>query len=108
MACPTKKSTKLATREIDNVTAANTIALAVYSTPRRGITASEVRIIPVEYSEVITSAPSTTMISSPSATCPVRLASAALKPGPIPCETIPAQFRTAQAMLATTWASSVQ
>jgi hypothetical protein len=108
MACPTKKATKLVTREIVSVTAVNTIAFAAYSTPRRGITASEVRIIPVEYSEVMTSAPSTTMINSPRATCPVRLASAALKSEPAPCETMPAQFRTAQAMLATTRASSVQ
>src|SRR3984893_7494272 len=100
MACPTKKATKLVTREMVSVTAANVIALAAYRTPRRGITASEVRIIPVEYSEVMTSAPSTTMISSPRATCPVRLASAALKPGPIPCEAMPAQSRTAPAMLA--------
>jgi hypothetical protein len=91
-----------------NVTAANTIALAAYSTPRRGITASEVRIIPVEYSEVMTSAPSTTMISSPRATCPKRLACAASKSEPFPCETVPAQNRTAQPMLATACASSVQ
>ena len=36
------------------VTAANTAALATYRTPRLGITVSDVRIIPVEYSEVIT------------------------------------------------------
>ena len=33
--------------------------------PRRGCAVSEVRIIPVEYSEVITSAPITAMISWP-------------------------------------------
>ena len=33
--------------------------------PRRGWAVSEVRIIPVEYSEVITIAPSTAMISWP-------------------------------------------
>ena len=33
--------------------------------PRRGIAVSEVRIIPVEYSDVITSTPSTAMISWP-------------------------------------------
>ena len=101
-------------REIVNVTPANTIALAAYSTPRRGITASDVRIIPVEYSEVMTSAPSTTMISSPSATCPIRLACAALNcawscgDSVAQWETVPAQNRTAQAMLASAWASSVQ
>ena len=34
--------------------------------PRRGIAVSEVRIIPVEYSDVMTIAPSTAMISWPS------------------------------------------
>ena len=33
--------------------------------PRRGIAVSEVRIIPVEYSDVIAIAPSTAMISWP-------------------------------------------
>ena len=114
IACPVKKAAKLATRETANETAANNSALAAYSTPRRGITASEVRIIPVEYSEVITSAPRTTMISSPSATCPIRLERAALKSACAAagccdqCATVPAQARIAHATLATTCASSVQ
>jgi hypothetical protein len=65
MACPVKNAAKLVTSETASDTAVNTTALAEYSTPRRGITASDVLIMPVEYSEVITSAPSTTMISSP-------------------------------------------
>ena len=42
-------------------------------TIRRGIAISEVRIIPVEYSAVSTSAPSTTMTSWPRTNIPVRL-----------------------------------
>ena len=63
---------------------------------------------------MITSVPSTTKISSPSTTCPPRLAPAALNCARDPadsvgqCETVAAHSRTAQAMLATAWASSVQ
>ena len=51
--------------EMTSVTPVNTIAFAAKTTPRRGWAVSEVRIIPVEYSEVITIAPSTAMISWP-------------------------------------------
>ena len=47
------------------VYAAKAIIFAVYTTTRRGIAVSEVRIIPVEYSAVIVIAPSTTMTSWP-------------------------------------------
>jgi hypothetical protein len=43
----------------------NTIAFAEYTTPRRGWAVSEVRIIPVEYSEVITIAPRIAIMSWP-------------------------------------------
>ena len=43
----------------------NTTALAANTVPRRGSTVSEVLIMPVEYSEVMVSAPSTAMTSWP-------------------------------------------
>src|SRR5215470_9667794 len=64
-AWPTKNETNEVTNETIRVTVVNTISLAAYTTPRRGCAVSEVRIIPVEYSEVITSAPSTAMMSWP-------------------------------------------
>ena len=48
-----------------SATAVNTTALAAYTVPRRGITVREVLIMPVEYSEVIVSAPSTAITSWP-------------------------------------------
>jgi hypothetical protein len=44
---------------------AKTTALAANTTPRRGCTDSVVRIIPVEYSEVMVSAPRTAITSWP-------------------------------------------
>ena len=41
--------------------------------PRRGIAVSEVRIIPVEYSDVMTMAPITAMISWPSSKNGIRM-----------------------------------
>src|SRR6516225_8903581 len=63
---PRKYEPKLVANDTTRLTAANTAAFAAYSVPRRGITVSEVRIMPVEYSEVIIRAPSTTMTSWPS------------------------------------------
>src|SRR5215471_6635416 len=64
-AWPRKNAMKEVTSETTSATAVNTMALAAYTTPRRGCAVSEVRIIPVEYSEVIASAPSTAMMSWP-------------------------------------------
>ena len=68
-----KNAAKLVTTAVTRVTAASTMALAVNTTPRRGSTVSDVRIIPVEYSEVMTSVPSTTTISWPSRASPATL-----------------------------------
>ena len=78
--------------------------------PRRGCTVSEVRIIPVEYSEVTVSAPSTTMISWPRIR-PARLRWVASKPGPwipLPRETAPTQASAPIPIVTTTRAMSVQ
>src|SRR6516162_11046220 len=64
-AWPTKNATNEVISETTRVTVLNTISFAAYTVPRRGIAVSEVRIIPVEYSDVIVSAPSTAMISWP-------------------------------------------
>src|SRR5262249_38530520 len=75
------------------VTTANTRPLAANTTPRRGWTASEVRIIPVEYSEVMVSAPSAAMTSWPTYR-PARLCWVPSKPaGLIPwgCDAVPTQ-----------------
>ena len=68
-----KNAAKLVTSAMTRVTAVSTMALAANTTPRRGSTVSEVRIIPVEYSEVIASAPSTTTTSWPSRASPTTL-----------------------------------
>src|SRR6516162_9935042 len=65
-AWPRKNAMKEVTSETTSATAVNTMALAAYTTPRRGCAVSEVRIIPVEYSEVIASAPITAITSCPS------------------------------------------
>ena len=81
MAWPMKKDTNDATSPVTRLTRKNTTPLAASTVPRRGCTVSEVRIIPVEYSEVTVSAPSTTMISWPRFR-PARLRCVASKPGP--------------------------
>ena len=68
-----KNAAKLATSAMTSVTAASTAAFAPNSTPRLGITASDVRIMPVPYSDVITMAPRTTMTSWPISPSPTRL-----------------------------------
>ena len=65
IAWPTKKARKLVTSPVASATTPKTTPLAANTVPRRGIAVSEVLIIPVEYSEVIVSAPSTMMISCP-------------------------------------------
>ena len=72
-AWPMKNDAKLARSATTSATAANTAALAPYNAPRRGITVSDVRIIPVEYSDVIDSVPRTTITSWPSRASPTRL-----------------------------------
>src|SRR5215469_1442441 len=69
-AWPTKNAMNEVTSETTRVTVLNTSSFAAYTVPRRGIAVSEVRIIPVEYSDVIVSAPSTAMISWPSSKKP--------------------------------------
>ena len=71
--------------------------------------ASEVRIIPVEYSEVMVSAPSTAMTSWPTYS-PARLCWVASKSGPSPwgCEAVPAVDSAPIPTVTTTRASSVQ
>src|SRR6516162_4343746 len=64
-AWPRKNAMKEVTSETTSATAVNTMPFAAYTTPRRGCAVSEVRIIPVEYSDVIASAPSTAMMSYP-------------------------------------------
>ncbi len=64
-AWPTKKDRNDVTTETTRVTTVKMSSFELKTTPRRGIAVSEVRIIPVEYSEVIVMAPSTAMISWP-------------------------------------------
>src|SRR6516162_5415517 len=64
-AWPRKNETNAAMNETTSATTAKTAALARYTTVRRGIAVSEVRIMPVEYSAVSVIAPSTTMTSWP-------------------------------------------
>src|SRR5574340_228150 len=64
-AWPRKNDPNDATRPVTSETTANTTALAANTVPRRGCTVSVVRIMPVEYSEVMVRAPSTAMTSWP-------------------------------------------
>src|SRR5215467_9496521 len=92
------------------VTSANTTALAANTTPRRGWTVSEVRIIPVEYSEVMVSAPSAAMTSWPTYR-PARLCWVPSKPaGLIPwgCVAVPAQASAPMPMQTTIRANRVR
>ena len=75
-----KKAAKLVRNAVTRATAVNTAAFAPYNTPRRGITVSDVRIIPVEYSEVIVSVPRTAMTSWPRRARPMMLAWVGSKP----------------------------
>ena len=109
-----KNAAKLVAVAMTRVTAVSTMALAANTTPRRGCTVSEVRIIPVEYSEVIASEPSTTTMSWPSRASPATLSWVASRkprcPGGVcgQCAATPAQLATAQAMPASTSSSSDQ
>ena len=108
MACPMKNEANDATSPLTRLTRVNTMPLAASTVPRRGCTDSEVRIIPVEYSEVMASAPSTTMISWPR-TRPIRLCWVASKPGPCPPWDVAAtQASAPMPMVTTTMANSVQ
>jgi hypothetical protein len=83
--------------------------LAAKTTPRRGIAVSEVRIIPVEYSDVIVCAPSAAMTSWLKYR-PSRLRLVGSKYGPL-ASTLWAAAKLASApmaMVITTRASSVQ
>src|ERR1700733_1646307 len=76
---PMKNEAKLVTSEITSITAVSTAAFAQNSTPRRGITESDVRIIPVAYSDVTAMAPSITMTSCPIRASPTTLDCVAAK-----------------------------
>ena len=96
-------------RPATSATAANTTALAANSVPRRGIAVSDVRIIPVAYSEVMVSTPSTAMTSWPKYR-PNELRWVGSKPGPS-CFTLwaaPALASAPKPIVMTTRASSVQ
>src|SRR5690348_14846008 len=73
MAWPRKNATKAVTTVTTTATRAKSTALAVYKVARLGIAVSDVLIIPVEYSAVTTSAPSTTMTSWPRKKSPAML-----------------------------------
>ena len=109
MAWPMKNDTNEATRPVTRLTRKNTTPLAASTVPRRGCTVSEVRIIPVEYSEVTVSAPSTVMMSWPRIR-PARLRCVASNSGPwsAPRETAPTQARVPIPIVTTTRAMSVQ
>ena len=113
-AWPRKNEAKLASNAMTRATGAKTAALAPYSTPRLGITVSDVRIIPVEYSDVMVSVPRTTMTSWPRSASPTTLDWVGSKPArscAAMCghrDASPAQNATDHAMLATTSMNSVQ
>src|SRR5215471_11489889 len=110
IAWPTKNDANDVISPMTRVTAANTTPLAANTTPRRGWTASEVRIIPVEYSEVMVSAPSAAMTSwptyRPARLCWVASNSAALIPSG--CDAVPALARAPMPMQTTIRANRVQ
>src|SRR6516165_163942 len=81
IAWPITNEAKLLIRPVTNATAANTATFAATSRPRCGSAVSEVRIIPVEYSDVMTSVP-TTPITSWVRNRPPRLQDAGSKNGP--------------------------
>src|SRR5215469_12234492 len=110
IAWPTKNDPNDVISPMTRVTTANTAALAANTTPRRGCTDSVVRIIPVEYSEVIVSAPSTAMTSWPTYR-PARLCWVASKLAgltPWGCDAVPALARAPMPTQTTTRASRVQ
>src|SRR5215831_13484583 len=89
---------------------AKTTALAANTTPRRGCTDSVVRIIPVVYSEVMVSAPSTAMTNWPRYR-PARLCWVASKVAlliSLACDAAPALSRAPMPTQTTTRASRVQ
>src|SRR5215471_7177522 len=110
IAWPMKNEAKHATSPVTSETTANTMAFAVNRTPRRGCTASEVRIIPVEYSDVMVSAPSTAMTSwptyRPARLCWVPSNCAGLIPWG--CAAVPTQASAPMPMQTTIRASRVQ
>src|SRR5260370_27154258 len=71
-AWPRKKEMKLATSEIEKIAPAKTASLAHRTGRRRGTTVSEARIMPVLYSPLIRSTPSTPKATTAKA-MPVRL-----------------------------------
>src|SRR5262249_7580280 len=90
--------------------AAKTTALAANTTPRRGCTDSVGRIIPVVYSEVMVSAPSTAMTNWPRYR-PARLCWVASKVAlliSLACDAAPALARAPMPAQTTTRASRVQ
>ena len=108
-AWPRKNAPKLVMRPVTRATAANTTALAANIVPRRGMAVSDVRIIPVAYSEVMVSAPSTAMTSWPKYR-PNRLRWVGSKSGPswFALWAAPALASAPKPTVMTTRASSVQ
>src|SRR5215469_5360385 len=110
IAWPMKNDPNDVISPMTRVTTANTTALAANTTPRRGCTDSVVRIIPVEYSEVMVSAPSTAMTSWPTYR-PARLcwvASKLVGLTPWGCDAVPAQARAPMPTQTTMRANRVQ
>src|ERR1700728_2162169 len=112
-AWPRKNDTNESTSASTSATRPNTTPLAANTTERRGITVSDVRIIPVEYSEVRTSAPSTATTSGPRNPIPPRLVEVASNvawlDADILCQLalMTAQISTENPMLSTTSTSTV-
>src|ERR1700733_3636797 len=105
---PTKNAAKAVTRLVTRATTANTTPLAAIIMPRCGLVISVVRIMPVEYSELITSTPSTPMISCPMYS-PARLCCVGSKYGPCgPWLAAPQLARAPNPTTTTNIASSAQ
>jgi hypothetical protein len=78
-AWPTKRETKATTCATQRATAPKIIVLVASTSGRRGAAASVARIVPEPYSPLITSTPSTPMVSCPKNT-PIRLVAVGSKP----------------------------
>src|SRR6516165_851987 len=106
-AWPTKNAANEVTRLVTSATTVKTTPLAAIITPRCGLVVSVVRIMPVEYSELMTSTPRTPMISCPMYS-PARLCRVGSKSGPCgPCAA-PVLASAPKPTTTTNIASSVQ
>src|SRR5580698_4277560 len=106
-AWPRKNAVNDVIRLVTSATTVNTTPLAAIIMPRCGLVVSVVRIMPVEYSELMTSTPRTPMISCPMYS-PARLCRVGSKYGPCgPCAA-PALASAPKPTTTTNIASSVQ